>query len=57
MGVLEFGCGTGSTALIHEPHVKHILVINFLAKIIKFAQAKVDAASVKNVTIKQPSIG
>ena len=57
MGVLEFGCGTGSTALIHEPQVKHILVINFLAKIIKFAQAKVDAASVKNVTIKQPSIG
>lgn len=23
--VLEFGCGTGSTALIHAPHVKDIL--------------------------------
>jgi cyclopropane fatty-acyl-phospholipid synthase-like methyltransferase len=22
MNVLEFGCGTGSTALLHAPHVK-----------------------------------
>ena len=22
MSVMEFGCGTGSTALIHAPHVK-----------------------------------
>src|SRR5215217_1657238 len=24
MAVLEFGCGTGSTALQHAPHVRHI---------------------------------
>ena len=56
MELLEFGCGTGSTALIHAPHVKHILGIDFSAKMIEFAQAKVDAASVKNVTVKQSSI-
>jgi len=49
MELLEFGCGTGSTALIHAPHVKHILGINFSAKMIEFAQAKVDAGGVKTL--------
>ena len=30
--VLEFGCGTGSTALLHAPHVKHYLPRTFPAK-------------------------
>ncbi len=25
MAVLEFGCGTGSTAIAHAPYVKHVL--------------------------------
>ena len=31
MEVLEIGCGTGSTALIHAPYVKHIRAIDFSA--------------------------
>ena len=26
--VLEFGCGTGSTAILHAPYVKHIDVLS-----------------------------
>ena len=32
MEVLEFGCGTGSTALIHAPYVKHIHAIDISSK-------------------------
>ena len=32
MEVLEFGCGTGSTALIHAPHVKHIHAIDISSR-------------------------
>ena len=28
MEVLEFGCGTGSTAIVHAPYVKHIQAID-----------------------------
>ena len=28
MEVLEFGCGTGSTAIAHAPYVKHIQAID-----------------------------
>jgi cyclopropane fatty-acyl-phospholipid synthase-like methyltransferase len=30
--VLEFDCGTGSTAIAHAPHVKHIRAIHFRQK-------------------------
>ena len=28
MEVLEIGCGTGSTAILHAPYVKHIIKID-----------------------------
>ncbi len=40
MTVLEFGCGTGSTALLHAPHVAHITGIDYSPKMIAIAQAK-----------------
>jgi ubiquinone/menaquinone biosynthesis C-methylase UbiE len=33
--VLEFGCGTGSTAIAHAPHVNHIHAIDISSKMIK----------------------
>jgi ubiquinone/menaquinone biosynthesis C-methylase UbiE len=54
--VLEFGCGTGSTALIHAPYVKHIRAIDVSSKMIEIAQAKADAAHVKNVTFECAAI-
>lgn len=56
MEVMEFGCGTGSTALIHAPYVKHILAIDISSKMIEIAQGKADAAGVENITFKQQTI-
>lgn len=55
MQVLEFGCGTGSTALIHAPHVRHIHAIDISSKMIEIAQGKADASGVKNITFDQSS--
>lgn len=56
MEVLEFGCGTGTTALIHAPHVKHIRAIDISAKMLEIAQGKADAADVKNITFEKSTI-
>ncbi len=50
MEVLEFGCGTGSTAINHAPYVKHIHAIDISSKMIEIAQGKADAEKVTNVT-------
>jgi cyclopropane fatty-acyl-phospholipid synthase-like methyltransferase len=34
MEVLEFGCGTGSTAIVHAPHVKELRAIDISEKMI-----------------------
>lgn len=56
MEVLELGCGTGSTAITHAPHVKHILAIDVSRKMLTIAQAKAEANGVKNVTFRQSDI-
>ncbi len=56
MEVLEFGCGTGGTAIAHTPFVKHILAIDFSAAMIDIARRKAAAADVKNVTFEQADI-
>ncbi|MDJ0736861.1 MAG: class I SAM-dependent methyltransferase [Nostocaceae cyanobacterium] len=56
MEVLEFGCGTGSTAIIHAPYVKHIRAIDISSKMIEIAQGKADAQNIKNVTFEQLTI-
>ncbi len=50
MEVLEFGCGTGSTAISHAPYVKHIKAIDFSSEMIEIARAKAETAQVQNVT-------
>ena len=56
MEVLEFGCGTGSTALVHAPHVKHIRAIDISSKMIEIAQGKADKANVANITFERAAI-
>ncbi len=59
MDVLEFGCGTGSTTIIHAPYVKHMRAIDFSSKMIEIAQSKIDQTtdnSVDNITFEQSSI-
>lgn len=56
MRVLEFGCGSGTTALSHAPLVKHIHAIDISGKMIDIAQAKAEAANINNVTFEKKSI-
>ena len=56
MEVLEFGCGTGSTAIAHAPYVQHIRAIDFSSNMIEIAQAKANAQNIPNVTFEQASI-
>ena len=62
MEVLEFGCGTGSTAIAHAPYVKHIQAIDFSSKMIEIARSKAIANKIENViferlTIDELSVG
>lgn len=54
--VLEFGCGTGSTALLHAPHVKHIHAIDFSARMIEICEGKAADAHVENITFERADI-
>lgn len=56
MEVLEFGCGTGSTAIAHAPFVKHIQAIDISSKMIEIALSKADAEKVGNVTFEHRTI-
>ncbi|MFT4623511.1 MAG: 2-polyprenyl-3-methyl-5-hydroxy-6-metoxy-1,4-benzoquinol methylase [Myxococcota bacterium] len=47
--VLEFGCGTGSTALLHAPKVSSILALDTSPRMIDIATAKAAAAGIDNV--------
>ncbi len=54
--VLEFGCGTGSTAISHSPFVRHIRAIDSSSKMLEIAREKADRAGVENVTFEQLAI-
>jgi len=56
MEVLEFGCGTGSTALLHAPYVKHIRAIDISAKMIEIAEEKARTQNISNITFEQSTI-
>ena len=56
MEVLEFGCGTGSTAITHAPFVKQIEAIDVSSKMLEIAQGKADANKVENITFKRSNI-
>lgn len=54
--VLEFGCGTGSTAIVHAPRVKHILATDLSSKMLDIARAKAEALGIENITFRQEAI-
>ncbi|WP_075186500.1 class I SAM-dependent methyltransferase [Teredinibacter haidensis] len=56
MNVLEFGCGTGGTAIAHAPFVKQILAIDISAKMIDLARGKANTENVHNITFRQSTI-
>jgi ubiquinone/menaquinone biosynthesis C-methylase UbiE len=54
--VLEIGCGTGSTALAHAPHVRHILATDISPAMIDIARRKAEAGQIENVTFETRSV-
>ena len=56
MEVLEIGCGTGSTAIVHAPFVKHIRATDISPKMIEIAKGKAAAENIDNVTFEVSSI-
>ena len=50
--VLEFGCGTGSTAILHAPFVKHIDATDVSPEMIRIAKDKLAPAGIENVTFR-----
>ncbi|KLN60458.1 SAM-dependent methyltransferase [Kiloniella spongiae] len=56
MEVLELGCGTGTTALIHAPFVKHIHAVDISEKMLEIARDKAAKQNVTNVTFAQAAI-
>lgn len=56
MEILEFGCGTGGTAILHAPFVRHIRAIDFSERMLDIARGKAAAAGVANVSFERGDI-
>ena len=56
MEVLEFGCGTGSTAIIHAPYVKQIRAIDISENMIAIAKKKAEEQEINNITFEKLTI-
>lgn len=56
MRVLELGCGTGSTALEHAPHVAHVDATDVSAAMIAIGREKAERAGVANVRFRQAGV-
>ena len=56
MQVLEFGCGTGSTALEHAAHVAHITATDISAEMIQIGADKAAQTGVTNISFRQSGI-
>ncbi len=56
MVVLEVGCGTGTTALHHAPHVAHILATDISPAMIDIARRKAAGEGVTNVDFQVASL-
>ena len=50
--LLELGCGTGSTALLHAPYVKHIRAIDIADKMLAIAKEKQAAQNISNISFE-----
>jgi SAM-dependent methyltransferase len=56
MQLLELGCGTGSTALLHAPFVDNILGVDFSEEMVAIARERAAEARVANVEFRQASV-
>lgn len=56
MRVLEFGCGTGTTAIEHAPHVRHIDAIDVSESMLKIGHEKAAQENIENVRFSRGTL-
>ncbi len=56
MDLLEFGCGTGGTAIKHAPHVRHIEAMDISEPMLEIARRQAAEQGVENVDFKRGDI-
>ncbi len=56
MRILEFGCGTGTTAVHHAPHVLHIDAIDISENMLEIGRGKAREARVENITFTRGTL-
>ncbi|WP_104205249.1 class I SAM-dependent methyltransferase [Billgrantia saliphila] len=54
--VLEFGCGTGSTAILHAPHVREMVAIDISDKMLEIAEQKARDAAIENISFRRGTL-
>lgn len=50
--VLEIGCGTGSTAILHAPYVRQIHGVDISEEMVRIARDKLQPAGIENVSFE-----
>jgi len=56
MRMVEFGCGTGGTAVEHAPFVKEILATDFSENMLEYGRLRLNEAGLSNVTFEAADI-
>ncbi len=54
--VLEFGCGTGSTAIAHAPYVNRIVATDISGRMLEIAEGKAKDAGIENISFRQGTL-
>ena len=56
MRILEFGCGTGTTAVHHAPHVSHIDAVDISQNMVDIGKGKAAEAGIENITFSRGTL-
>jgi 2-polyprenyl-3-methyl-5-hydroxy-6-metoxy-1,4-benzoquinol methylase len=56
MRVVEFGCGTGTTAIHHAAHVQHVDAIDISEKMLDIGRGKARDANIDNITFTRGTL-
>jgi ubiquinone/menaquinone biosynthesis C-methylase UbiE len=56
MRMLEFGCGTGTTAVHHAPHVQHIDAIDISQNMLDIGRGRAAASNISNITFTRATL-
>ncbi len=54
--VFEFGCGSGTTAIAHAPHVRRIVATDLSANMLEIGREQAAAANIDNISFEQVAL-